>query len=57
MKNNCVLGEFAKRNIIIDKPLLARKREVGQMRNSNFDLYGKAPLQDDATSTKSPVNR
>lgn len=57
MKNNCVLGEFAKRNIIIDKPLLARKREVGQMRNDNFDLYGRAPLQDDATSTKSPVNR
>lgn len=36
---------------------MARKREVGQMRNSNFDLYGRAPLQDDATSTKSPVNR
>lgn len=56
-QNNCVLGEFAKRNIIIDKPLLARKREVGLMRNNNFDLYGRAPLQDDATSTKSPVNR
>ena len=36
---------------------MARKREVGQIRHDNFDLYTRAPLQDDATSTKSPANR
>ena len=55
-RNKATIGLYTKRNIVIDKPLLSSKRNHEMMNNNNATQYSRPTLNDDLTSTKSPLH-